>query len=100
MKRDMSVCRFRKAAGLSCHNCMYFMTCPDPKSFVKKDDRRKKSDRLQEGTWTSEQVKIMEDLRLTSVQAAEKAGVTPHQVRHYRERNDLAKYRRREKRKT
>jgi D-alanine-D-alanine ligase-like ATP-grasp enzyme len=37
---------------------------------------------------------------LQAVQAAEKAGVTPHQVRHYRERNDLTKYRRREKRKT
>ena len=100
MRRDISVCRMRKAAGLSCHNCMYFLSCPEAAGTVSRQERRKKPVGHPGISWTEEQLRILEDLSLTTNKAAEKLGITVHQVRWYRKYNGLVKYRRRGKKET
>lgn len=89
MRRDMTVCRARKAAGMNCRGCLYFSGCPE------QDEGTAKMSELVPGTkWTRYQLSKLEDLSLTIKQAAFLIDATEAQVRYYRAKNGLVRVRR------
>lgn len=96
MRRDMTVCRARKAAGMNCKNCFYFASCPEQAEKRKAESAR--ANEIVPGTnWTRFEISKLEDMTLTIRQAAEAIGITPARVRYYREKNGLIRRRRRKK---
>lgn len=82
---DSSVCKLRKANGLSCRLCMYCETC-DSAEKVTPNNKPHTFKGIKRGRWAAADKEIANNLKLTNAEVAKLVNRTTDSVYQYRVR--------------